>query len=355
MANHREDLRWYQDSLQLTSVPLNPGVRSKLQRAGFVSVRDVKKTHGPVELAQEAGLTNEEASEVMKVVRFGVDGAALAGAKSASEMLREESVKVPIFSFCQELDDLLGGGVGVGEITELCGCPGIGKTQLCIQLCCSAQIPIAFGGLSGGAVYVDTEGSFTAERAADIASATVGHLSAISRASPEDHAMADAMASFTTDRVLDKIHLFRCHEVTELLAVLETLPEYCAMHDIKCVVVDSVAFHFRQDFRDMALRTAILAKMTNRLMSLATKQQLAVVTVNQVTVKPDANGGGSRLMPALGESYAHACATRITLSWEDDTRVAYLYKSPRLPQGRARYTVTQGGMRDVRGTKRSAG
>ena len=28
MANHREDLRWYQDSLQLTSVPLNPGVRS---------------------------------------------------------------------------------------------------------------------------------------------------------------------------------------------------------------------------------------------------------------------------------------------------------------------------------------
>ena len=105
----------------------------------------------------------------------------------------------------------------------------------------------------------------------------------------------------------------------------------------------------------MALRTAILAKMTNRLMSLATKQQLAVVTVNQVTVKPDANGGGSRLVPALGESYAHACATRITLSWEDDTRVAYLYKSPRLPQGRARYTVTQGGMRDVRGTKRSAG
>ena len=96
-------LRWYQDSLQLTSVPLAPSVRSvrgttprtldermapflfssslllmkrvqpaalnppphlclssrarhalkqqKLQRAGFVSVRDVKKTHGPVELA----------------------------------------------------------------------------------------------------------------------------------------------------------------------------------------------------------------------------------------------------------------------------------------------------------------
>jgi len=64
---------------------------------------------------------------VMKVVRFGVAGTALAGAKSAAELLAEESVKLPIYTFCQELDDLLGGGVAVGEITELCGCPGIGR------------------------------------------------------------------------------------------------------------------------------------------------------------------------------------------------------------------------------------
>lgn len=50
---------------------------------------------------------------MMKVVRFGVDGTALAGAKSASELLREESEKLPIYTFCQELDDLLGGGVAV--------------------------------------------------------------------------------------------------------------------------------------------------------------------------------------------------------------------------------------------------
>ena len=84
------------------------------------------------------------------------------------------------------------------------------------------QIPVPFGGLDGAAVYVDTEGSFTAERAADIAEATAKHLAAISRANPEDQHMADAMASFTAERVLDRIHLFRCHEVTELLAVLET-------------------------------------------------------------------------------------------------------------------------------------
>ena len=94
--------------------------------------------------------------------------------------------------------------------------------------------------------------------------------------------------------------------------------------------------------------------MTNRLMALATDQALAVVTVNQVTVKP---GAETERRAARGwcprwASLAHACATRVILSWEEDTRVAYLYKSPRLPQGRARYTVTQGGVRDVRGTKR---
>ena len=136
--------------------------------------------------------------------------------------------------------------------------------------------------------------------------------------------------------------------------MLEALPAYVKKHRVRLVVVDSVAFHFRQDFRDMALRTTILAKMTQRLQQLASENALAVVTVNQVTVKPDPRGGGARLVPALGESYAHACTTRIILSWEDDTRTAYLYKSPRLPQGRARYTVTEGGIRDVRGTKRPA-
>jgi RAD51-like protein 2 len=110
--------------------------------------------------------------------------------------------------------------------------------------------------------------------------------------------------------------------VTELLAVLETLGEFIAERPkVRLVVIDSVAFHFRQDFQDMALRTTILSKMTNRLMSIATTQQVAVVTVNQVTVKPQRDGS-ARLVPALG--------------------------------ARARYAVTAGGIRDVRGSKRAA-
>lgn len=44
--------------------------------------------------------------------------------------------------------------------TELVGVPGIGKTQMAMQLSVTAQIPEVFGGNGGEAVYIDTEGSF---------------------------------------------------------------------------------------------------------------------------------------------------------------------------------------------------
>ncbi len=400
----KDSPQWYGDSLQLTTVPLAPSVRSvrtpELQKTnpihtikrvtsqrwteaaagrfrlcarrernawpdksckGCVTLRPViqKSTnlnlHNPQPLKMpEAGLTNAEASDVLKTLRFGIQGTSLAGARSASEILYEENCKLAIFTFSKDLDDLLGGGIAVGEITELCGCPGIGKTQACIQLCVSVQMPKVFGGYEGSAVYIDTEGSFMAERAREMARATVGHLFSISRFLPKQPSGSDPLAQFTEEAILDRFHLFRCHEITELLAVVESLPTYVKAHGVKLVVIDSIAFHFRQDFKDMALRTAILAKMTSQLLNLAKSEQLAVVSVNQVTVKPDLASGVARLVPALGESYAHGCTTRVILRWERDVRMAYLYKSPRLPRGKARFTVTNGGLRDVRGKKRQA-
>ena len=45
---------------------------------------------------------------------------------------------------------------------------------------------------------------------------------------------------------------------------------------MKLIVIDSVAFHFRQDFYDMAQRTRLLAEMAQKLMHLAEEKNLAV-------------------------------------------------------------------------------
>lgn len=73
-------------------------------------------------------------------------------------------------------DELLGGGVCVARMTEFCGAPGVGKTQLGMQLCLNVQIPEQCGGVGGDAVYIDTEGSFIVERVCDMAEALEQHL-----------------------------------------------------------------------------------------------------------------------------------------------------------------------------------
>ena len=52
--------------------------------------------------------------------------------------------------------------------------------------------------------------------------------------------------------------------------------------------------------------------------------------MNQVTTKTSGDGLAT-LVPALGESFAHTCTTRVLLFWRNRLRHAHLYKSPRLP------------------------
>lgn len=50
--------------------------------------------------------------------------------KTALELLQTEQIQNHIVTFSARIDTMLGGGVPVGKITEFCGTPGIGKTQL---------------------------------------------------------------------------------------------------------------------------------------------------------------------------------------------------------------------------------
>lgn len=51
---------------------------------------------------------------------------------------------------CRQVDRLLSGGVPCRGITELAGQSGSGKTQLCLQLALTVQLPLSSGGLDSG-------------------------------------------------------------------------------------------------------------------------------------------------------------------------------------------------------------
>lgn len=46
------------------------------------------------------------------------------------------------------------------------------------------------------------------------------------------------------------------------------------------MIIDSVTFHFRQDFDDLAIRTRVLGGMSLKLMNLAKKFSLSVSPIN---------------------------------------------------------------------------
>ena len=245
-----------------------------------------------------------------------------------------------IITFSRSLDEMLGGrGVRVGDVTEGCGEPGAGKTQLCMQLCVMTTAPASRGGLDGDAVYIDTEGSFAKDRVMSMSHALVEHF-----ARSGDGAID---ARYTPESILKRIYVCRAHDHTEQLAAVRSLDKLIASNPrIRLVVVDSVAFHFRQGFEKMSVRTRALTAHAQELNALAHTRRVAVVVTNQVTTRL-AEGGASYLVPALGEAWAHGITHRIMLAvGRRGVRRASLAKSACLKHGEADFVIVSGGVRD---------
>ncbi|KAG7322715.1 hypothetical protein KOW79_014061 [Hemibagrus wyckioides] len=327
------------------SSPLAPSVKVKLITAGFHTAADLTDVQ-PLQLCKAAGLSQEEADEVLRTLRDDpspVQRRAAVQCLTALDLLHQEETRGSIVTFCSELDTVLGGGIPVGRTTEICGAPGVGKTQLCVQLAVDVQIPVCFGGLGGEAVFVDTEGGFVVERLVGVARAAVEHCAALA----EDQEQRGALESFTVEKILSGVFLMRCHDYVELLAELHLLPDFLKKHpQVRLVVIDSMAFPFRHELEDLSQRTRLLSGFAQKLTRLASAQHgPAVVLTNQMTTK--VSSSQSRLVPALGEIWGHAATQKLILHWEGAQRFVSLYKSSSHKDATVPYQLTAEGFRDA--------
>ncbi|XP_018102394.1 DNA repair protein RAD51 homolog 3 isoform X2 [Xenopus laevis] len=285
------------------SFPLAPALRVKLIATGFRTVDTILEFNAG-ELSREAGITNEEAVEVLQIVKGEAQSSSscqIIQKRTALDLLVQEQSQGFIITFCSALDEILGGGVPVAKVTEICGAPGVGKTQLCMQLAVDVQIPECFGGVAGETVFIDTECSFQLERLMDIANACLLHCNLIAQGQQdEDH--VKAMQTFTLNEILSRIYYFSCHDYVELLAQINLLPDFLANHP-------------------------------------------KVVLTNQMTTK--IGPSESKLVPALGESWGHVSTIRLILNWKRKQRFATLYKSPSQKKATVPYEITPQGFRDA--------
>lgn len=168
---------------------------------------------------------------------------------------------------------------------------------------------------------------------------------------------------FHTEAILDGISVFRVHDEAAQTATIYSLPTFLQKRTdmqvpVRLIVIDSIAFHYRcaPPGSDYMARTRSLATIASFLAELAVEFNVAVVAVNQMTTKvgasamPDSSeSSDSRLVPALGESWAHATTTRLLLSRNDNESVrrCTLVKSPHKAAGTALYQVRESGIRDI--------
>eukprot|EP00299_Pterocystis_sp_00344_P005367 c1676_g1_i1.p1 GENE.c1676_g1_i1~~c1676_g1_i1.p1 ORF type:complete len:375 (+),score=80.57 c1676_g1_i1:23-1147(+) len=344
----------------LATLAVPPRILEKLIRAGFTTSKDVIpyqcRAH---ELASEAGILVSAAQQVISLAcesepaEFSqVNQSQLQSQSIGSSVLEllNRGTQSKIITMSQALDGMLGGGITIGEVTEFLGSPGIGKTQIAMQLAINVQIPKFLQGVEGDALFIDTEGSFSATRIHQMATKISSQLKVLAeRTSPQNIPLVPDPRS-----ILSHIHVFRVFDQTEQLALIRSLPstisdiEKSHGRSVRLVIFDSIAFHFRYNTDDMAARTRSLNIMSQTLTSLAKGSNIAVVLLNQVTTRVVETTGESHVVPALGEGWAHASTNRVILFTKDSLRRAHLAKSPCLRPATITFEITSSGVRDCR-------
>jgi DNA repair protein RadA len=226
---------------------------------------------------------------------------------------------------CSSLDRLLNGGIETQSLTEFYGEFGTGKSQICHQLCVTAQLPKEMGGLEGSTLYIDTENTFRTERIMQIA----------------------LRFGINPQNALEKIIFAEAYTSNHQIVLLENSDEVIKENNIQLIIVDSVTSHFRSEYlgREMlAPRQQQLNRHLHKLMRLSRAFNTAAVVTNQVISQPDAFFS-TGVAPVGGHIMGHMSHNRIFLrKGRNNLRIAKLTASPSLPEGEAPMRITERGI-----------
>lgn len=296
---------------------------AKLNSAGFTSIESLC-WQIPEELSERFKIDLKQSELIINEAITLLDEKLI----TASELLALEEKKKYIRTGSKELDDLLGGGIFTGEITELSGEFATGKTQICFQLSINVQLPEEQGGLNGGVYYIDTEGTFSSNRIVQIATNN----------------------GLDPKNFLKNIAVTRTYNSDHLMFLIMNANKLIEERNIKLFIIDSIASHFRAEFVGddrLVPRQQAVMHLAETLKHIVEKYNIAIVVTNQVIATIDESMFDKSPHPALGFAWAHRPHQRILLrKGRGQARIARMYDSSRLPDRECVFFLTEKGISD---------
>ncbi|KAL5711206.1 DNA repair protein RAD51 [Ranunculus cassubicifolius] len=262
------------------------------------------------------------------------------------ERVRNEYLSGHLPTGLQGLDEALCGGIPFGVLTELVGPAGIGKTQFCLKLSLLAALPVNHGGLNGRVIYIDTESKFSSKRMIEIGAKSFPELFHL-------EGMAQEMAG--------RILVLRPASLAEFTESLQQIQLSILQHQVKLLIVDSVAGLIAGEHEKDAPRQNLLAWHISFLKSLAEFSRIPIVVTNQVRSQSSGDTVYSfqvhnkleikdperlelHLVAALGIHWAHAVTIRLILEACSGQRHIKVAKSPISPPLAFPFIITSSGI-----------
>lgn len=306
---------------------IGPTTKGYLEQAGFKSIKDLV-VRGPVDVSEATGMQIDKSVYLCNKARSKLEemGIIEKSFTKATALYEKRKNEERISTGSKNLDDLFGGGIETRAITEIYGEYGTGKTQLCHTLCVIVNLDKQLGGLSAGALYIDTENTFRPERIVSIAHAR----------------------DLDADRIMDNILVAKAYNSAHQELIIEQTGPVIDTNGIKLVIVDSAVAHYRAEFlgrASLSERQQKLNKFMHILLRIAETYGVAVVATNQIQSSPDSIFGDA-LRPIGGHVVAHTSTYRVYLKRSGKNRIARMVDSPYHPEREVLFTLAESGVED---------